>query len=193
MKRSSVFAAALATIWFIGCEAEVPRPGPLPEDGPTEVEPGYADLPPLTKSRSPRCGRTEPRTSTPPAIEILSSGGIAGGGTGNVQIWEDGTVLFDGVGCPAGAVRRGKMSPARVRAVIDKLDEARFFTWTCTEEVHCDDSFITSLTIRRARDENTVVDSGCGSEMALAARAIGHVKQAVGENPCSPFAVRRVP
>src|SRR5689334_12872618 len=28
-----------------------------------------------------------------PAIEILSSGPMSGGGTGNVEIWEDGTVL----------------------------------------------------------------------------------------------------
>jgi hypothetical protein len=169
-------------MWLIGCEAEVPRSAPVSDDRPTELEPGYTSLPPRSRW-SPRCGGSEPRTSESPAIEILSSGGVAGGGKGNVQIWEDGTVLFDGPGCRGGARRRGKMSPARVRAEIDKLEEARFFTWQCSEARDCNDSFITSLTVRRGRGDNTVVDPGCDSN--LAARAIEHVMRAVGKNPCS--------
>ncbi len=122
-----------------------------------------------------------------PAIEIFSSGGLAGSGTGNVQIWEDGTVLFDGAGCPNESRRRGKMSPARVRAVIDKLEEAHFFLWACDDGIRCDDSFITSLTVQRGRTINTVFDDGCSSEPTLAAQAIDLVMQAVGKNACSPM------
>ena len=190
VKRSSVLGATLVGILFIGCEAGVPHLGSLSEGDPAELEPGYVILPPLSKWRPPRvvpgCRRIEPRMSWSPAIEILSSGGFFGGGTGNVQIWEDGTVLFDGGGCPNGSRRRGKMSPARVRAVIDKLEEARFFMWSCDEEVGCTDSFITSLTVQRGRAINTVVDTGCDStQPPLAAQAIELVMQAVGKNACS--------
>ena len=113
---------------------------------------------------------------------------MGGGGTGNVQIWEDGTVLFDGEGCPNGSRRRGKMSPARVRAVIDKLEEAQFFKWSCEEEGSCSDSFFTSLTVQRGRAINTVVDTGCDStKPTLAVQAIELVMQAVGKNACSPM------
>ena len=128
----------------------------------------------------------EPRTSAAPTIEILSAGGMAGGGTGNVQIWEDGTVLFYGAGCPNERRRRGKMSRARVRAVLDKLEEARFFSWPCDEAVSCSDSFITSLTVHRGGAEHTVVDPGCDSTETLDARAIELVMKAVGKNACSP-------
>ncbi|NVB85222.1 MAG: hypothetical protein HOV81_43050 [Kofleriaceae bacterium] len=99
-------------------------------------------------------------------------------------IWEDGTVLFGGAGCPNESGRRGKMSPARVRAVIDKLEEAQFFMWPCDQKVRCYDSFITSLTVRRGRAANTVVDTDCDSEPALAAQAIELVTKAVGKNAC---------
>lgn len=121
-----------------------------------------------------------------PAIEILSSGGIGGGGWGNIQIWEDGTVLFDGIGCRNGQQRRGKMSPARVRAVIDKLEDARFFMWPCDDETSWSDTIFTSLTVQRGRTINTVVDTGDGSEPTVAARAIELVMRAVGKNACSP-------
>jgi hypothetical protein len=177
--------AALVSILSIGCEGGAPRLGVLPAGEPAEVEPGYANLPPLTKWRPPvilpRCGGIEPRTSTSPAIEILSSGD-----SGNVQIWEDGRVLFDGAGCPNGSRRRGKMSPARVHAVIDKLQAAYFFMWPCEDEVGCYDSYITSLTVQRGPARNTIVDTGCSSEKTLAAQAIELVMQAVGKNACSP-------
>jgi len=120
-------------------------------------------------------------------IEILSSGGFGGGGTGNVQIWEDGTVLFDGKGCPNESRRRGKLSPTRVRAVLDKLEEANFFTWSCEQGVTCRDSFITSLTVQRGSADHTVVDSGCSLKPTLAAQAIELVRQVVGKNACSPM------
>ncbi|NVB85224.1 MAG: hypothetical protein HOV81_43060 [Kofleriaceae bacterium] len=104
-----------------------------------------------------------------------------------MQIWEDGTVLFDGAGCPNGSLRRGKMSPARVRAVIDKLEAAHFFMWPCEEEVLCNDSFIQTLTVHRGRAANTVFDNGCDSETTLAAQAIALVMKAVGKNACSPM------
>jgi len=178
VKRSRVFGAALVSIVFIGCEAGAPRPafhlGSLSEGDPAELEPGYANVPPNWRSGMvPGCRLNEPGNSTSPAIEIQSSGGISGAGMGNVQIWEDGTVLFDGSGCPNKSRRRGKMSPARVRAVIDKLEEAHFFLWSCDEEVPCDDSFITSLTAQRGRTINTVVDTGCDwTNPPLAAQAI---------------------
>lgn len=188
VKRSSVFGAALVSILFIGCEA--PRLGSLPDGAPAELEPGYASVPPPAKSRPPDvlagCRRNEPRTSTRPAIEILSSGGFGGHGRGNVRIWEDGTVLFDGAGCPNEKVRRGKMSAARVRAVIHKLETAQFFMWSCDEEIHCDDSFVTSLTVQRGRADHTVVDSGCSSRSKLAAQAIELVMKVVGKNACDP-------
>lgn len=199
VKRSSVFGAALVSILLIGCEAgapreaprEAPRLGSLPVGAPAELEPGYVSLPPLPKWRPPRvvpgCRRIEPRTSASPAIEILSSGGFGGSGTGNVQIWEDGTVLFDGKGCPNDRRRRGRMSPARVRAVIDTLEQAQFLTWSCDEGVNCTDSFITSLTLRRGSTDHTVVDSGCSLKPTLAAQAIELVRQVVGKNPCSPI------
>lgn len=190
VKRSSVFGAALVSILLIGCEAGAPRLGSLPEGPPAELELGYASLPPVTEWRPPRvvpgCRRSEPRTSTSPAIEILSSGGIGGTGTGNVQVWEDGTVLFDGAGCPNNGRRRGKMSPARVRAVIDKLEEAQFFMWSCERKDGCADAFITSLTVQRGRAKNTVIDMGCSLKPTLAAQAIELVMQAVGKNACSP-------
>jgi hypothetical protein len=78
------------------------------------------------------------------------------------------------------------MSPARVRAVIDTLEEAYFLMWPCDEEIPCDDSFVTSLTVQRGRTINTVVDNGCDSKPTLAAQAIELVMQAVGKNACSP-------
>lgn len=96
-------------------------------------------------------------------------------------------VLFDGPACPHGRRRRGTMSSARVHAVIDTLEAARFFTWSCNEEVRCSDSFVTSLTVQRGHAINTVFDSGCDSEKpSLAAQAIDLVLQVVGTNPCSP-------
>lgn len=197
-KRSSVLAATLVGIVSIGCEAGAPHLGSLSEGGPAVLEPGYASLPPVTRWRPPRvvpgCRRIEPRTSTSPAIEIFSSGGLLGhGGTGNVQVWVDGTVLFDGGGCPDGRRRRGKMSPARVRAVIDKLETAQFFMWPCSEAVRCDDSFITTLTVHRGRADNTVVDTGCSSKPTLATQAIDLVMQAVGKNACSPSCLETPP
>jgi hypothetical protein len=192
VKRSSVLRATLVGISLIGCEGGVPHLGSLPEGDPAELEPGYVTLAPLSNWRPPGgvpgCRSIEPRTSWSPAIEILSSGGIGGGGTGNVQIWQDGTVLFDGAGCPKGSGRRGKMSPARVRAVIDKLEEGHFFSWSCDEERGCTDSFIRSLTVQRGRAINTVVDTGCDStKPPLVAQAIELVMQAVGKNACSPM------
>ena len=184
--------ATLVGILFIGCDAGAPpRLGSVPEGDPAELEPGYVVMPSLLKWRPPRtvprCRSIEPRMSWSPAIEILSSGGMAGGGTGNVQIWEDGTVMFDGAGCPDGMHRRGKMSPARVRAIIDVLEAAQFFTWSCNEEVRCFDSFMTSLTVQRGGVINTVFDPGCDSSQPnLAAQAIELVMQAVGKNACSP-------
>src|SRR6478735_8801810 len=179
---------------LIGCEAEKrPQLGALPEGDPVEMEPGYADLPALAKPRapevSPGCQRTEPRSGASPAIEILSSGGMTGGGGGNVQIFEDGAVLFDGAGCPGG-IRRGRLSPARVRALIDTLEAARFSTWLCDEEVRCDDSVIKSLTVRRGGAAHTVFDSGCHSKRTLAAQAVDLVMKTVGKNTCSPVCLR---
>ena len=175
---------------FLGCDAGPTHLGSLPEGDPAEIEPGYTAAPLAPEWRPPRvvprCGRIEPRTSTSPAIEILSSGGFGGEGRGNVQIWEDGTVLFDGGGCPNGGRRRGKMSPARVRAVIDTLEAAHFFEWSCDQAVPCTDSFITSLTVQRGRADNTVRDSGCDSN-PTAARAIDLVMHAIGRNACSPM------
>lgn len=175
---------------LLGCQSDVPRLGSLSDGDPAVLELGLADLPPLPKLRPPvvrpRCRGIEPQTSTSPAIEIFSSGGLSGGGTGNVQIWEDGTVLFDGAGCPNGRRRRGKMSRARVRAVLDKLEEARFFSWPCHEFGSCSDSFITSLTVHRGGADHTVVDPGCDSSETLDARAIELVMKAVGKNACSP-------
>lgn len=104
---------------------------------------------------------------------------------GNMQMWDDGTVLFDGLGCPGGSRRRGKMSPARVRAVIDKLEEASFFMWPCDDDAGgCSDAFITSLTLRHGGALHTVVDSGC--RKSIAGQAIELVMKTVGNNPCSP-------
>jgi hypothetical protein len=179
---------ALVSSLFIGCEAEPMRLGSLSEGNPAVLEPGYAVAPPtakwLPRDSTPSCRGTE-RTSESPAIEIISSGGIGGGGFGNMQIWEDGTVLFDGVGCPGGSRRRGKMSPARVRALIDKLEDARFFMWPCDDEARCDDSFITSLTLQHGGAEHTVVHAGCDSNVA--AKAIELVMKTVGKNACSPW------
>ncbi|NVB85223.1 MAG: hypothetical protein HOV81_43055 [Kofleriaceae bacterium] len=187
VKRSSVFGAALASLVLIGCEAGSPHSafhlGSLPEGDPAELEPGYASVPPNWRSRIvPACRVNEPGDNTSPAIEIQSSGD--GGSTGNMQIWEDGTVLFDGAGCPNESRRRGKMSPARVRAVIDMLEGAHFFMWPCKVEVRCYDSFITSITVRRGRAANTLVDTGCSSEPTFAAQAIELVTKAVGKNAC---------
>jgi hypothetical protein len=183
-----------ALLAAIGCEAEKrPQLGALPEGDPVEMEPGYADLPALPTPRAPvvgpGCQRTEPRSSaSSPAIEILSSGGMTGGGGGNVQVFEDGTVLFDGAGCPGG-IRRGRLSPARVRALIDTLEAARFSSWPCDEGVECDDSVIKSLTVFRGGAAHTVVDSGCDSKPTLAAQAVDLVMKTVGKNACSPACV----
>lgn len=190
MKRTSLFGASAISIVFIGCDAGAPRLGAVPEGDPVVLEQGYANVPPLPKLRPPDvvagCRRIEPRTSTSPAIEILSSGGIGGGGTGNVQVFTDGTVLFDGAGCPGGSRRRGKMSPVRVRALIDKLEGARFFMWPCEDEARCTDSFFTSLTLQHGGAEHTVVDAGCDSK-SVAAQAIEFVMKTVGKNACSPW------
>src|SRR3569623_221733 len=80
------------------------------------------------------------------------------------------------------------MSPARVRVVIDKLEDAQFFKWSCEAHGSCSDSFITSLTVQRRRAINTVVDTGCDStKPTLAVQAIELVMQAVGKNACSPM------
>lgn len=110
---------------------------------------------------------------------------MTGGGGGNVQVFEDGTVLFDGAGCPGG-IRRGKLPPARVRALLDTLEAARFSTWRCDEEVRCDDSVLKSLTVRRGGAAHTVFDSGCDSKRTLAAQAVDLVMKTVGKNTCSP-------
>jgi hypothetical protein len=178
VKRTSVLGAAFLSILFIGCDGGAPHLGSgppdlrsLPDGDPAQLEPGYV---------------SGPVTSTSPAIEIRSSGGIVGGGWGNLHIWEDGTVLFDGAGCPNANVRRGKMSPARVRAVIDKLEAAHFFVWPRAGASPCRDSFITSLTVRRGRASNTLVDPGCRSDAPFATKAIELVMKAVGKNACSP-------
>jgi hypothetical protein len=119
-------------------------------------------------------------------IDIVSSGGLGGGGFGNMQIWEDGTVLFDGLGCPDDSRRRGKMSPARVRALIDKLEDARFFMWPCDEEAgDCSDSITTALTLRHGGAAHTVVHAGCDSNVAE--KAIELVMKTVGKNACGPW------
>ena len=182
MKQSRVFRAAIVSVLCMGCERGTPRLEPLSEGEPAELDPGYANVPPLTKPRPPvslpRCGGIEPRTSASPTIEVLTTTPF-----GNVQIWEDGTVLFDGRACPNGSRRRGKLSPARVREVIAKLEAAGFYTWPCDDEAPCHDSYITSLTVH-GRASNTVVDTGCSSEKTLAEQAIELVWQAVGKNPC---------
>jgi hypothetical protein len=187
--RGRVFGAFLSVL-LIGCEAEKqPQLGALPEGDPVVMEPGYADLPALPKPRPPEvgpgCQRSELRSSaSSSAIEILTSGGMTGGGAGNVQVFEDGTVLFDGAGCPGG-IRRGKLPPARVRALLDTLDAARFSTWRCDEEARCEDSVIKSLTVRRGGAAHTVFDSGCDPR-TLAAQAVGLVLKTVGKNVCDP-------
>jgi hypothetical protein len=170
---------------MFGCEGDVPS---LPDGDPAVLEPGYVLWPPVTdfqRYRVPGCRPDEPRKSTSPTIEILSSGGIAGGGFGNMQIWEDGTVLFDGLGCPGGSRRRGKMSAARVRALIDRLEDARFFMWPCDDEARCDDSFTTALTLHHGGATHTVVHAGCDSNVAE--KAIELVMKTVGKNACSPW------
>lgn len=187
VNRTNMFGAALVSIWLVGCDAGARRPLVLPEGDPAELEPGFVALPPSSKMRPPRvvprCGKSEPRTSAPAAIEILSSGGLGGHGTGNVQIWEDGTVLFDGAGCPKDSGRRGKMSAARVRAIIDVLHAAGFFAMSCNHDIQCADAFITSLTVRRGRADHTLVDAGCGNP-SFATQAIELVMKAVGQHGC---------
>jgi hypothetical protein len=185
----STVAAVLWGIFIIGCEAGAPpRLGSLPEGEPAVLEPGYV-APGQATGRpldgSPSCRRTR-RTSASPAIEILSSGGLIGSGMGNMHIWEDGTVFFDGGGCPPGRHRSGKLSPARVRAVIDTLEAAQFSNWRCSEDAVCDDSITTSLTVRRGGTDHTVVETGCESKPTLAAQAIELVMKTVGKNACSP-------
>lgn len=159
----------------------------MPEGNPVVLEPGYAAAPPNTKwlprDSSPSC-RPRERTGESWAIEILSSGGFDGVGIGNMQIWEDGTVLFDGIGCPGDNRRRGKMSPARVRALIDRLEAANFFTWPCDDEADCSDSLTTSLTLQHGGAIHTVVHAGCDSNVAE--KAIELVMKTVGKNACSP-------
>jgi hypothetical protein len=187
VKRSSMFAAALVSIWLVGCDAGARRPLVLPEGEPAVLEPGFVAL--SSELRPPRanarCGMSEPRTSPPPVIEIVSSGGLGGGGTGNVQIWEDGTVLFDGAGCPKDSGRRGKLSAARVRALVDALDAAGFFGMSCHDTSRCADAFFTSLTVRRGRANHTLVAADC-SDTAFAAEAIELVRKAVGKHGCLP-------
>jgi hypothetical protein len=189
VKRTSMVGAALVSIWLVGCDAGARRPLVLPEGAPAELEPGFVALPPSSELRPPRanarCGKSEPQTSAPPAIEILSSGGIGGHGTGNVQIWEDGTVLFDGAGCPKDRGRRGTMSAARVRALVDALDAAGFFAMSCNDKSQCADAFITSLTVRRGRANHTLVAADC-SDSVFAAQAIELVRKTVGTHGCMP-------
>jgi hypothetical protein len=181
--------AALVSSWLVGCDAGARRPLTLPEGAPAELEPGFVALPPSSNLRAPRanarCGKSEPRTSPPPAIEIVSAGGISGHGKGNVQIWEDGTVLLDGAGCANDQGRRGKMSAARVRALVDALDAAGFFAMSCNDDSHCADAFITSLTVRRGRANHTLVAADC-SDSVFAAQAIELVMKAVGTHGCIP-------
>jgi hypothetical protein len=190
VKRSSMFGAALVSVFLVGCDAGARRPLTLPEGEPAELEPGFVALPPSSKLRPPRanarCGNNEPRTSPPPAIEIVSSGGVGGGGWGSVQIWEDGTVLLDGDGCPKDSMRRGKMAAARVRALVDMLDAAGFFTQSCNDESECADAFHVSLAVRRGRDNHTLVAAQCSDKAPFAAQAIELVMKAVGTHGCMP-------
>jgi hypothetical protein len=161
----------------------------IPEGDPVVLEPGDVSLPPPEKGSppfsAPSCHRRAAEVSSGPAIEILSAGGFSGGGFGNVRIWEDGTVLFDGGGCPNGG-RRGKMSAARIAALLDKLENAGFFDWPCKERGACVDMFVTSLTVHRGRNDNTVVDTGCNRGGTDVTGAIALVMNTVGKNACSP-------
>jgi hypothetical protein len=196
--RRETWSVALVATVVIGCSDRVTRDVdvvPMTIDDPAVLEPGFVSLPPLAKWRPPvsvpSCHPIAAEASASPAIEFLSSGG-PGGGLGNMQIFEDGTVLFDGGGCPNGGRRRGKMAAARVGALLDKLEKTGFFGWPCSQEVPCNDAFITSLTVHRGRHHNTVRDSSCNSNPTDISRAIELVMHTVGKNACSP-ACRETP
>lgn len=151
------------SVLFIGCDAGAPPLGSLPPGDRVQLEPGDVS----------------PQMSSSPAIEIYSSGGFAGSGWGNFHIWEDGTVAAE---CPDGSHRHGKMSPARVRAVIDTLEAGRFFKWSSGEGRRCPDAMVTSLKVQRGHASNTVVDSSCDSSR-ISAQAIKLVMQSIAESP----------
>lgn len=186
----------------MGCEAHLPRVAALSDGEPAEFASGFVSVADHVWDPhvGPGCERSEYVTSTSPVIEILSSGGLGGDGWGNLRIWEDGTVLFDGAACPDGSGRRGKMSPDRVRDVIGKLEVSGFFQWSCDDASACDDFVDVSLTVRRPRAgldhsarvahrgaAHTVVDTGCGPgpSPSLATQAIELVMQGVGKNACN--------
>jgi hypothetical protein len=77
-----------------------------------------------------------------------------------------------------------RQAAARVRAVIEKLEAAGFYRWSCDDGASCHDTFITSLTLQRGRARNTIVDTGCSWEKTLDTQAIELVMQAVGTNAC---------
>lgn len=161
----------LVILLLVGCDAGAPpQLGTLPEGEPAVVEPGFV----------------ESRITTSQAIELVTSGGMGGGGYGNIRIWEDGTVLFDRGACPRGKGRRGKLSPARVRAVLDTLYEAQFFQWSSDRSVDCVDCFTTTLTVKRGSNKHTVFHTGGGLEESLPGRAIKLVMDIVGKNACMP-------
>lgn len=177
--------AWLVLVMVFGCDRSADLT--LPPGEPAVLEPGYVDVPPSPKWRPPStittCKPAEP--SSHPAIELLTGGGMSGGGNGNVQIFEDGTVLFDGAGCPEGAHRRGKLPAARVAALLDTLERSGVYMWPCTNG-GCPDAFTASLTVHRGHFENTVHDAGCRNTPIEVTQAIALVWRTVGKNTCSP-------
>jgi hypothetical protein len=177
--RSNLWSVVV--VMLIGCDRRADLT--LPAGEPAVLEPGYANVPPSAEWRQPSCQPAEP--SSHPVIELLSGGGFSGGGDGNVQIFEDGTVMFDGGGCPDGAHRRGKLPAARVAALLDKLERSGFYDWPCTNG-GCPDAFTASLTVHRGNSENTVHDAGCRTAPIEVTSAIELVRRTVGKNACSP-------
>ena len=180
--------AAFFAMVLIGCsdrtsrEVEVIAPV---KDGPVALEPGAIASRPRTSMSAAEC---HPPAETPtPEIEVFSSGGMGPGGLGNVRIFEDGTVLFDGGSCSrqGGHGYRGKVAPSRVATLLAELEKSGFLDWSCSPEVRCTDAFITSLTVRHGAASNTVVVSSCEPPGKLA-DAVELVRQTLGKNPCDP-------
>jgi hypothetical protein len=163
----------------------------MPPGAPAVIEPGVVSLPSESKWRAPLvvpgCADESPQPLSP-AIEILSSGGMEGAGIGNIRVWDDGLVLFDGAGCPKGTGRRGRMTPDRVRNIVEQLERVGFFAIRCKADTQCNDSVITSMRAKRGNSYHTIVtESGCDVDSTLADQTLEFVMQAIGKNACSPM------